>query len=277
MLYRFLQIYVGAILKLFFKDVKVSGLENIPKDKPVILAAFHPNSFLDAMVLDCLIRKPVWSLARGDAFKKPWVRNLLHKLCMMPIYRISEGKENLSKNDETFEQCAKVFRKGGQVLIFSEGLCTNQTQLLPLKKGTARLTLQAWEDGLDVHVVPTAVNYSQYTSIGKKVAINFGEPIQKSRFDNTEPTGINVNKFNSHLKTGLESVITRDFGFTSCRTPLHYLLYFPHFPLSIVLKYFVKNKTKGTVFFDSVYVGLFVATIPIYWATILSILFLCVL
>ncbi len=173
MLYGFLKVYVGFILKFFIKDIKINGKEHIPANGAVMFASFHPNSFLDAILLDCLVDRPVWSLARGDAFKRDWVRNLLTKLCMMPIYRISEGKENLDKNDETFEKCSQVFRQKGQVLIFSEGLCTNQTQLLPLKKGTARLALQSWDEGIAVEVVPTALNYDQFTSIGKRIVLNF--------------------------------------------------------------------------------------------------------
>jgi 1-acyl-sn-glycerol-3-phosphate acyltransferase len=99
MLYAVLKFYVGLILKLFIKDIKINGKENIPQNGAVLFAAFHPNSFLDAIILDCLVDRPIWSLARGDAFKREWVKKLLHKFCMMPIYRISEGKENLSKND----------------------------------------------------------------------------------------------------------------------------------------------------------------------------------
>lgn len=265
MLYSFLKVYVGFILKFFIRDIKITGKENIPKNGAVMFASFHPNSFLDAIILDCLVDRPIWSLARGDAFKKPWAKKLLHKLCMMPIYRISEGKENLGKNDETFEKCNEVFKNNGQVLIFSEGLCTNQTQLLPLKKGTARLTLQTWSSDVDVTVVPTAINYSQFTHIGKKIVLNFGNSIQKTDFENVEVSGTNVTLFNQKLKSGLENIITRDFRFTSWRTILFSLGYLINFPLYIVLGSIARSKTKGTVFFDSIYLALLVFTLPFYW------------
>lgn len=273
MTYRILKTYVGFILKFFLKDVKVTGKQNIPKDKAVMFASFHPNSFLDAIILNCLVDRPVWSLARGDAFKRPWVRDFLHKICMMPIYRISEGKENLEKNDETFDKCFKVFQDNGQVLIFSEGLCTNQTQLLPLKKGTARLALQTWYEGVDVVVIPTAVNYSQYTSIGKKITINFSTPIPKNDFEDTLPNGTNVVKFNKALQSGLEQSITRNFNFTSWRTVFFYLMYALNFPVYSIVKTIVKSKTKGTVFFDSIYLGILVVALPLYWILVASLVY----
>lgn len=272
MVYGILRVYVGFILKFFIKDIKVNGKEHIPADGAVMFASFHPNSFLDAMLIDCLVDRPVWSLARGDAFKRDWVRNLLTKLYMMPIYRISEGKENLDKNDETFEKCSQVFRQKGQVLIFSEGLCTNQTQLLPLKKGTARLALQSWEEGIAVDVVPTALNYDQFTSIGKRIVLNFEAPIRREDFEDTALSGTNVVKFNQKLKEKLENAVTRDFNFSTWRPWFFYPTYLLNCPLYFLLKLFVRSKTKGTVFFDSIYLALLVVLLPLYWLLVAGLL-----
>ncbi len=272
MLYGFLKVYVGIVLKFFIRDIKINGMENIPADKAVMFASFHPNSFLDAILLDCIVERPIWSLARGDAFKRPWVRNLLHKLYMMPIYRISEGKENLDKNDETFEKCSLVFEDKGQVLIFSEGLCMNQTQLLPLKKGTARLALQTWSEGIDVTVIPTALNYDQFISTGKKIVLNFEAPIRKEDFDDHQVNGTNVLKFNQQLKDSLERAVTRDFAFTSWRPALYYLAFIVNFPLYLLLGAVVRPKTKETVFFDSVYLASLVFALPFYWLIVFAVL-----
>ena len=272
MLYGFLKVYVGFILKFFVKDLKISGMENIPADRAVMFASFHPNSFLDAILLDCIVDRPIWSLARGDAFKRAWVRDLLHKLCMMPIYRISEGKENLDKNDETFEKCSEVFRTKGQVLIFSEGLCTNQTQLLPLKKGTARLALQTWNAGIDVTVVPTALNYDQFTSTGKKIVLNFEAPIRKEDFADHQVSGANVLQFNQKLKESLERAVTRDFSFFTWRQGFYYLTFLVNFPLYLLLGAVIRPKTRGTVFFDSIYLAVLIFALPIYWLIVFAVL-----
>lgn len=272
MLYGFLKVYVGFVLKFFIRDLKIKGMENIPTDRAVMFASFHPNSFLDAMLLDCIVERPVWSLARGDAFKRSWVRDLLTKLYMMPIYRISEGKENLDKNDETFEKCSQVFRNKGQVLIFSEGLCMNQTQLLPLKKGTARLALQTWNEGIDVTVIPTALNYDQFTSNGKKIVLNFEPPIRKEDFADHQVSGANVLQFNQKLKESLERAVTRDFSFSSWRQGLYYLGLMVNFPVYLLLGAVIRPKTRGTVFFDSIYLAVLIFALPIYWLIVFAVL-----
>ena len=42
---------------------------------------------------------------------------------MFPVYRTSEGVENLGINYETFDECKNIFKKNGVVLIFSEAKC----------------------------------------------------------------------------------------------------------------------------------------------------------
>ena len=191
---------------------------------------------------------------------------------MMPIYRISEGKENLDKNDETFEKCSQVFRDKGQVLIFSEGLCTNQTRLLPLKKGTARLALQTWNEGIDVTVIPTALNYDQFTTTGKRIVLNFEAPIRKEDFTDHQVSGANVLQFNQKLKESLERAVTRDFSFSSWRQVFYYLMFLVNFPIYLLLGAVVRPKTRGTVFFDSVYLAVLILALAIYWLVVFAVL-----
>jgi 1-acyl-sn-glycerol-3-phosphate acyltransferase len=248
-------------------------MENLPKNGAVLLAGFHPNSFLDAIIIDCMVRRPIWSLARGDAFKKPWVKKILSQFYMMPIYRISEGKEYLGKNDETFERCSEIFKSKSQVLIFSEGLCTNQTELLPLKKGTSRLAMQTWISGIEMQVVPVAINYSEYRKVGKNIMLNFGPAIKSSDFEELALDGKAIKTFNEKLTNSLKALVRRDFVKpTFASSWFYFITYILHFPVHLLLGNFVKSKTKGTVFYDSIYLGLMIVALPLYWLILYFIL-----
>ncbi|MCK7557692.1 hypothetical protein MKQ70_22870 [Chitinophaga sedimenti] len=65
------------------------------------------------MILGALFNRDMHFLARGDAFRKPTARKLLEALHNIPIFRISEGKENMGQNDETFERCRRFSVKMG--------------------------------------------------------------------------------------------------------------------------------------------------------------------
>ena len=82
------------------------------------MVANHPNSFLDAIIIAAHFKEPIHFLARGDAFRKPWHNRLLRLLHMIPIYRISEGRENLHKNEYAIERSAELLQQNKIVLIF---------------------------------------------------------------------------------------------------------------------------------------------------------------
>ena len=144
-----------------------------------MLACNHPNSFLDSVILDTLFQQPIWSLARGDVFKKAFYIRLLTALKILPVYRTSEGVENLAENYKTFDACITILKGNGVITIFSEGKCINEWHLRPLKKGTARLSIKAWEENIPLQILPVGINYSSFNRFGKNVFLNFGTPINK--------------------------------------------------------------------------------------------------
>lgn len=266
MLYYILRPYVTFLLKFFIKRIKITGIENIPKTGAVMLASTHANSFFDAVLLCCTLDRRVWSLARGDVFKKNLAKKALSSLFMMPVHRLSEGKEHLGNNDDTFKKCIELFKQGEIVLIFSEGLCTNQTKLLPLKKGTGRLAQQAWLDGLDLKVIPVAITYNNFKSFGKIINLSFSEAIPKAELPNPTEDGVFLRRFNEILSEKLNQSLNWNFPKLSpLQTPFFTLGYILHFPAIGLATFISKKLTKGTVFFDSITIGLMIVLIPLYW------------
>jgi 1-acyl-sn-glycerol-3-phosphate acyltransferase len=266
LLYYTLRPFVTFILRLFNKHISINGLENIPKSGAVILASNHPNSFFDAIILCCTIDRRIWSLARGDVFKKSWAKKLLSSLFMMPVHRLSEGKEHLGDNDDTFNKCMELFQKGEVVLIFAEGICTHQKKLLPLKKGTARMAQKAWNDGIDLTIVPVGISYDTYDKFGKKINLNIGKPIQKNDFQTVTEDGFFLKTFNDLLVEKLNNLINWRFskiGFM--QSPVFFISSIINFPANMLATNISRKLTKGSVFFDSISLGLLVILLPLYW------------
>lgn len=250
----------------FIKSITINGLHHLSKNKPSLIASTHPNSFLDSVVLQTNQPKPIWSLARGDAFKKKFVAEFLDTVKMIPIFRLSEGKENLSKNNFTFDKCKALFKEKEAVIIFSEGICKNQTSLLPLKKGTARLTFEAWNEGVDVPVLPMAITYDSFKKWGKVINLNIGNPILQSEFDLEKLPAQLINEFNEKLKTGIENELSYNFkdrGFFA--RPLYYLGWVLNFPLYFFIQWIVGKKFGRTIFYDSIAYFALYFLLPFYW------------
>src|SRR6476661_8892660 len=244
--------YARLAIKIYCRRIVINKPELLKSKGPMLLAANHPNSFLDGIILTTLFDKPVHSLARGDAFKNKWINRFLRSIQLLPVYRTSEGTENLSHNYTTFAACQETFKGNGIVLIFSEGRCENEWHLRPLRKGTARLAVTSWEQGIPLKVIPTVLNYSSFRKFGKEMHIHFGEPIDASVVLEQRSEGRKFLSFNEQLREQLQRLVyeihpgdteKRRRLFSIERKSSFYLLLLPdivgwllHFPLFYTTK-----------------------------------------
>lgn len=206
-LFAVLKVYARLVIKIYCRRIIINKPEWLKTKGPLLLACNHPNSFLDGIILTTIFEENIFSLARGDAFRKPWHGQVLRWLKLLPVYRTSEGVENLEFNYSTFEACKEVFRQNGIVIIFSEGRCINEWHLRPLKKGTARLATGTWEDGIDLTVLPVGFNYNTFRNFGKNVFINFGEPLNQDEVKLHRTDGRMFLTFNEQLRAGLQDLV----------------------------------------------------------------------
>jgi len=266
---------------IFCRRIIINKPGLLKKKGPLLLACNHPNSFLDAAIIADLFKEPVYSLARGDVFKKPFYRKLLNALKMFPVYRTSEGVENLGINYETFGECKSIFKKNGVVLIFSEAKCVNEWHLRPLRKGTARLSFSSWEENIPLEVLPVGINYSSFRRFSKNVFINFGEVISRNDFDLDEADGKRNLAFNLKLKGQFHQLVYEinkaDIQeqkrilekkptlfakiFLSIPAVLGWLV---HAPLYIPIKNFTYNRTVNNDHYDSILVALLLFLYPVF-------------
>jgi 1-acyl-sn-glycerol-3-phosphate acyltransferase len=281
LLYTCLKIWVRLSATIFFSRIVINKPELLKVEGPLLIASNHPNSFLDAVLLDILFKKPVWSLARGDVFKKPFYIRLLHRLKILPVYRTREGVENLEHNYQTFSACKEIFRQKGLVLIFSEGLCVNEWHLRPLKKGTARLAISAWQEGIPLSVLPCGINYSSFKRIGKNVFLHFGEIITAGDINLNESDGRKNQVFNEKLKAALQQLVYEipadDYALQKEKLSVTHpafikaLLFIPaligyllNFPFYLPVKYIAANRIKEPGHFDSIMLALLTFFYPGY-------------
>lgn len=277
-------------MRLFCRKIIINRPEVLKEKGPLLLASNHPNSFLDAVIFDVLFDQPIWSLARGDVFKNPFYVKLLTAVKILPVYRSSEGVENLSINYETFDACKKIFFKNGIVQIFSEGKCINEWHLRPLKKGTARLAIKSWEEDIPLKVVPVGINYSSFRRFGKNIFINFGTPITQNDIELTVTDGLRNHAFNLKLQSQFHQLVyeikktdkQKQKELLEVKVSLFkkVLLFIPammgwlfHAPLYIPIKQFVYRKTNNNDHFDSIVVALLLFAYPVYLLLITILLF----
>ena len=280
MFYFLLKAYARLAIHLYCTKIVVNKKELLQIKGPVLFAANHPNSFLDGMILTTLLDQPLYSLARGDAFKKNWVNLVLRKIKLLPVYRTSEGIKNLEHNYTTFDACRETFKENGMVLIFSEGQCENEWHLRPLRKGTARLAITSWKQNIPLTVFPTAFNYSSFKKFGKELHLFFGEPINRDTILEHESDGKSFLAFNEQLNEQLKTIVyeidaddkhTIRKVFSIRLKPSFYFLIIPaligwilHAPLFYLCKLFAEY-FRHSGHYDSVLNSILFVLYPVYF------------
>jgi len=171
--------------RIFYKQILFKHTENFPAEGPVLICSNHVNAFMDPAIVQCNMRRQIYSLARGDAFNGKFLSWFLSRWKILPIYRLSEGTENLHKNEETFNRSFEILERKNSLVMYPEGICVQEKRLRKLKKGAARIALRVEEKNnfsVGLTILPLALNYSNAKKYRSKLVVIFGKPFKVSMF-----------------------------------------------------------------------------------------------
>jgi 1-acyl-sn-glycerol-3-phosphate acyltransferase len=183
--YELLRAYVSLAFWLAHSKITVAGRKNIPADAPVIFAPNHQNALMDPLALVCTNRlQTVW-LARADIFKSKVALPFLKFMKIWPVYRIRDGKENLSNNEAVFAKVVELLENKESVAAFPEAAHSGKRQMLPHKKAIPRIALEAENKNgfrLGLQIIPVGISYSHYWAFNRSLLVQYGEPISIDDF-----------------------------------------------------------------------------------------------
>jgi 1-acyl-sn-glycerol-3-phosphate acyltransferase len=136
-----------ALARALFMPVmtmNVTGLENFPRQGPVVLAANHVTNF-DVFPMQFALPRPIFFMGKAELFKNPLMDVILRNLSGFPVNR---GDKDLW----AMRHAAKVLQHGQTLGMFPEGTRSKGMGLAVAKTGAARLALDA-----ECPIVPMAV------------------------------------------------------------------------------------------------------------------------
>jgi len=126
----------------------------------------------------------IW-LARADIFKSKATQPILKFLKLLPVYRIRDGKDNLSNNEQIFAQVIDLLENKQTVALFPEAAHSGRRQMLPHKKAIPRIALEAEEKNnfrLDLQIVPVGIYYDHYWAFNRSLIVQYGKPIEVNKY-----------------------------------------------------------------------------------------------
>ncbi len=206
--YRVLHAYVRWLFTACYaRTVEVVGGERVPPRRPVLFVTTHQNNLADGLaVLFASRRRPVFA-ARADFVRAaPWAVRLLR---VLPMYRADHGRRALADRlPATMDRLREHLVAGGSCAIMAEGSSAPSRTLRRLKKGWARLALDAAAEAPDLAVVPVAIEYSDWDHWGPDVRVVFGAPLTAAATPDDVPRWLN--EMNGQMHEALSGLLADD-------------------------------------------------------------------
>ena len=163
--YRLVRALTRWLLKLFYAHIEVVGAEHVPAAAPLIVAANHHNSIVDAMILIAVMPRPLRVLANAPLFRHPLIGPFLRLIGGLPVHRRKEAGNDAdpSRNTDLFAATTAALAAGGAIAIFPEGVTQPEPALQTLRTGTARMLLEAETatPGLRVTLLPVGLVFDR--------------------------------------------------------------------------------------------------------------------
>jgi len=170
---------VRLLVDLFYRRVEVTGLDNVPRQGPVLFVANHFNGLVDPMLVLDAVSRPVVFVAKSTLWRIPILRGILDLLGCVPVVRKGEGEREISSKGEdrnrgSFERLAAVLEAGGATLIFPEGRSHSEPRLSEMRTGAARLLLLSKKSPV---VVPIGLWFTKKEEFRSEVLVRIGLPV----------------------------------------------------------------------------------------------------
>lgn len=183
--YNFIKLILRIATNIFFEEIEIHNIKNVPTEGPILIAANHPSSIMDALVLGVKTPRKIHYIGHSGLFSNPISKKFLYAMGIIPVYRRFDNPDNMNKNDDMFLAAYTILEEGKCIGIFPEGTSQTVRKVLKLKTGTARIALGAEKQNdfnLGVTIIPLGLYFTARHRFRSNVLLNFGKPIIVSEF-----------------------------------------------------------------------------------------------
>lgn len=183
MMYRLFRVFFRCFFKVLYR-YQAYGLENIPRQGPVILCSNH-ISLLDPPFVGTPLERRVCFMAKAELFKIPIFGWAIRKFGAFPVQRGGVSRASIRHS-------LQLLLEGKVLGIFPEGSRSNMRGAG--QKGAASLALRS-----QATVIPTAI-IGQF-KLFRRMVIAYGEPIDLSAI--TEHTSHDLEQATELIMNGI--------------------------------------------------------------------------
>ncbi|HEX3022069.1 MAG TPA: lysophospholipid acyltransferase family protein [Lachnospiraceae bacterium] len=172
----------------------ILGLENVPKDQPVLYVSNH-RSYFDILVSYASVPTLTGFVAKKEMRKLPFISSWMKNLNCLFLDR-----ENIKEGMKTILQGIELVKNGYSIFIAPEGTRNQNKEMLPFKEGSFKIAEKSGCPIIPVSMNNTDNIFETHLPWVKKahVVLEFGEPIYVNNLDKEE---------RKHLGTYVQNII----------------------------------------------------------------------
>ncbi|GAB5389260.1 MAG: hypothetical protein Alpg2KO_22280 [Alphaproteobacteria bacterium] len=173
--------------QVVYRDVTYKGLQNVPKDGPVLLLGNHYNGLVDGTLILSKLDRPLWMMAKATLKNLPVVSIFFRLHNMIFVHRREDAQPGdtaarAGRNSAAIDACVDNLCNGSALLMFPEGRSHDDPEMKPFRKGAARIAMayaeRAEVEGLPpLTIIPVGLSFEDKTRFGSRAIVSFGKPI----------------------------------------------------------------------------------------------------
>ena len=177
-------VLLGPLLRGLWRPW-AEGLENIPDDRPAIIASNH-LSFCDSFFMPVMVPRKVTFLAKAEYFTTPGIKGFFSRMFFAGVGQVPIDRSDADASKAALNTGVRVLAEGKLLGIYPEGTRSPDGRLYRGKTGVARLALES-----GAVVVPCAmVNTDIIQPAGRllpklrpRPGVRFGKPLDFTRYE----------------------------------------------------------------------------------------------
>jgi len=210
-LYRALELTLAPALRLVYQP-EVSGLEHVPTDGPVILAANH-ISFADEFFTPLAARRQVFYFAKSEYFTTPGPRGRAMAAFFNGMGQVPVERADPRAAASVIDIGVDVLAGGCALGIFPEGTRSPDGRMYKFRTGVARLAIRSGAPVIPVGVLGTRAVQPPGTRRWHRapVEVHFGAPLTFGHLADGERSARVLREVTDSIRTRIQALSAAEY------------------------------------------------------------------
>jgi 1-acyl-sn-glycerol-3-phosphate acyltransferase len=210
-LYRTLELTVAPAIRAVYRP-DVTGLVNVPRTGPVIIAGNHV-SFADEIFTPLAARRQVFYFAKAEYFNSPGVRGSAMGALFRGLGQVPVERGDTRSAAASIDIGVDVLREGQALGIYPEGTRSPDGRLHKFRTGVARVAIRSAAPVVPVGLVGTR----DVQPPGSKwwhrvpVEVHFGPPMDFSGREGDERSARKLRTITEEIRAAIQTLSGQEY------------------------------------------------------------------